>query len=182
MLRYIQDYVLLELSSINANCLLVSELTTKSFSEQLVITIDMLREAVALNSDSDVEVSCFDNFIRYDLLPEVLAEGDLVKYVDIHIPGMAIKQMEIFGSLLALYGDWKVEEVKFISQFACDSPYRFLSVMNWVDFSDIQGDIEIQVNNLDNSRSDHLFMQAMMLSWVIFKEFSYNKLLVGERA
>lgn len=178
MIRYLQDYLITELVGINSNCFLYSEISGSEFLESLVVTLDKIREKVAEISGDRIELACFDSFIQYDLLPVVLKDGDLISAIDASAEAIAIRQIVLFRDILESSLIETTSENIFLSQLGCASPYRFISSLNWINWRDMDDDISFDREN-STLWSDPFFKPSLSLSWVIYKELSFNKLLVG---
>lgn len=178
MIRYVQDYLFQEIAGINANCFLFSEISERSFVELLVVTIDKIRDQVVSVSESPLESSCFDKLINYEILPEVLRDGNLVLYLEGNSPEILSRQIAVTRELISHSLVESTPENIFQVSLGFASPYRFITTLSWINWRDIEN--EVKFNREDDVLwGDPMFQPALMLSWVLLKEIVYNKFLVG---
>lgn len=179
MLRYLQDYLVIELSTINANTFIFEGISELSPREIVAVIIDKIREQVKLSSKSEFEVRIFNSLIGDRIISASLAEDlDLLELVENDMKFYAEEQVILTKELISYSSVPKSGNNLLIASLGFYSPFRMLSALNLISWKEIGKDVNFDRERKD-LKSNPLFESSLMLSWIIFKEQIYNNHLVN---
>lgn len=179
MLRYLQDYLVIELSTINANTFMFQGISELSSREIVAVIIDKIREKVQLNSKSEFEVKIFNVLIGNRIISSSLAEDlDLLELVENDMKIYAEEQLVLTQELISYSSVPKNGNNLLIATLGFYSPFRMLSALNLICWKDIGKDVTFDRDKKD-LKSNPMFESSLMLSWILFKEQTYNNHLVS---